>query len=443
MLLTQSSQFLLGPLAKLLGWIMNGIYNLFNNMGVISIALTIIVFTIFIRLCMFPLTIRSTRSSKIQAYLRPEFQKITKKYKGKKDQASVIAQQRETSALQKKYGIKMSSGCLTGLIQMPIFLALYNVISNIPAYVSKIYELYSPIAAAMMKVEGAYDKLSTFMKENTILSRVTLISFDTTTEIGSETGKNAFNSVIDVLAKCSSDMFDKLNTLFAGNPDVINTISENKEKIIESNDFILGINLSEAPGFAWSWALLIPILTFIFQFLSMRVTPMQSTGDAQQDQQMKSMRRFMMIMPIMSFFVTISVPAGLGLYWAASALVSVLITLGTNFYYDHTDMEAIVEKARLKAEKKLEREKARNGGKEKKGFLERMQEAAGGQGAGASDEESAGMRQYGNARLKSYTSATSYKDSKPSTNNDVKYKPGSLAAKANALRDYNSKSDKE
>ena len=79
MILTQSSGFLLGNLSKLLGWIMNGIYNLFNNMGVVSIALSIIIFTIIVRLMMFPLSIKSTRSQKIQQYLRPEFQKITKK----------------------------------------------------------------------------------------------------------------------------------------------------------------------------------------------------------------------------------------------------------------------------------------------------------------------------------------------------------------------------
>ncbi|MBR3538259.1 MAG: membrane protein insertase YidC [Eubacterium sp.] len=439
MILTQSSGFLLGNLSKLLGWVMNGIYNLFNNMGVVSIALSIIVFTVIIRLAMFPLSIKTTRSGKIQNFLRPEFQKITKKYKGKKDNASVIAQQKETRELQKKYGIKMSAGCLTALIQLPIFLSLYNVIQNIPAYVGKIYDLYAPIANAMIKVEGAHDTLAQFITDNKI-TRVTLQAFDHTINTASDAGKSALNSIIDVLAKCGNDFFEKLKVLFGGSPDVVNAINANQEKIVDSNQFILGINLSEAPGWAWTWALIIPISAFLFQFLSMKVTPQQSTGDPQQDAQMKSMRRFMLVMPVMSFFVTISVPAGLGLYWAVSALVSVLITLATNFYYDHADMEAIVEKARVKAERKMERQKARRGGKEKKSFLDKMQEAAGGQSSGASEEESAGMRQYGSARLKNYTSSTSYKD-RPAENSNAKYKPGSLASKANALRDYNEKGD--
>ena len=433
MILTQSGGFLLGNLAKLLGWIMNGIYNMFNGMGVVSIALSIIVFTVVVRLLMFPLSIRTTRSSKIQAYLQPEFQKINKKYKGKKDNNSLLAKQKETSALQKKYGIKTSTGCLTALIQLPIFLSLYNVIQNVPAYVDKIKDMYQPIADAIMKVSGAKDTLVKFITDNSIQRAPDLSGVSELTS----------NNVIDVLAKCNGDALDKIGSVFSSSPDVASAIAANKENIVASNDFILGINLSEAPGWAWTWALIIPISAFLFQFLSMKVAPVQSSGDPQQDQQMKSMRRFLMIMPIMSFFVTIGVPAGLGLYWAVSAAVSVIITLCTNFYYSRADMEAITEKARLKAEAKLERQKARNGGKEKRGFLEKMQDAATGQNESEKRSQDAeGMQKFGGARLKSYTSSTSYKNDSEEKKN-VQYKPGSIASKANALRDYYNKSNKD
>lgn len=433
MILTQSGGFLLGNLAKLLGWIMNGIYNMFNGMGVVSIALSIIVFTVVVRLLMFPLSIRTTRSSKIQAYLQPEFQKINKKYKGKKDNNSLLAKQKETSALQKKYGIKTSTGCLTALIQLPIFLSLYNVIQNVPAYVDKIKDMYQPIADAILKVSGAKDTLVKFITDNSIQRAPDLSGISELTS----------NNVIDVLAKCNGDALDKIGSVFSSSPDVASAIAANKENIVASNDFILGINLSEAPGWAWTWALIIPISAFLFQFLSMKVAPVQSSGDPQQDQQMKSMRRFLMIMPIMSFFVTIGVPAGLGLYWAVSAAVSVIITLCTNFYYSRADMEAITEKARLKAEAKLERQKARNGGKEKRGFLEKMQDAATGQNESEKRSQDAeGMQKFGGARLKSYTSSTSYKNDSEEKKN-VQYKPGSIASKANALRDYYNKSNKD
>ena len=75
MILTQNSGIIMGPITKLLGFIFNAIYNLFNGMGVESIALSIVVFTIIIRLILFPFSLKTTKSSKIQQYLKPEFNK--------------------------------------------------------------------------------------------------------------------------------------------------------------------------------------------------------------------------------------------------------------------------------------------------------------------------------------------------------------------------------
>ena len=139
----------MGPLSRLMGWIFNLIYNLFYGLNIYSIGFSIIVFTFIVRLLLFPINLKTTKSSKIQQYLQPEFNKINKKYKGKKDNESILAQQRETRELQQKYGIKMSQGCLTSLVQFPIIIGLFNVINNIPSYVPKIHALYEPIATAI------------------------------------------------------------------------------------------------------------------------------------------------------------------------------------------------------------------------------------------------------------------------------------------------------
>ena len=81
--------------------------------------------------------------------IQPEIQKIQKKYKDRKDQESMLKQQQELQAVYDKYGTSMTSGCLPTLIQFPIILALYRVIQNIPAYVGKIKEMYSPIAEVL------------------------------------------------------------------------------------------------------------------------------------------------------------------------------------------------------------------------------------------------------------------------------------------------------
>ena len=371
MILTQNTGIIMGPVTWLLGQIFNAIYIFFNGMGVESIALSIVIFTVIMRLILFPLNLKSTKSSKIQQYLRPEFNKITKKYKGKKDQESMLAQQRETKELQEKYGIKMSQGCLTSLLQFPIFIGLYNVIQNIPSYVPKIHALYEPIADAVSKTNGAYDILTEFVadKSNNI-SRVAskLVEFSASTDFTTKEGKVIFEQIIDILYKCNDSLFMKLTDLFSANPDVGTAIAQNKDAIEKINSFAFGINLAEAPGFKLTPAIIIPIASFVCQLLAMLVTPMGDTGDPQQDAQMKAMKRSMYFMPIMSFIVTVSAPAGLGIYWATSALLSFLITVCTNFYYSHVDMEKLVAKQQEKAAKAIAKKKASG----KKSFSERF-----------------------------------------------------------------------
>lgn len=427
MILTQNTGIIMGPVTKLLGLLFNAIYTLFNGMGIESIALSIVVFTVIIRLLLFPFNLKTTRSSKIQQFLRPEFNKITKKYKGKKDQESMLAQQQETRELQEKYGIKMTQGCITSLIQFPVFIGLYNVIQNIPAYVPKVKALYEPIAQAIMKTDNGYKLMSDFIDGNKIPRLTTkLVEFATSTDAASGKGLESLNSVIDVLYRCNESLLGKVASTFSSNPEVANLIAQNSDQINRVNHFIFGINLSEAPGLKLTPALIIPIASFICQLLSMIVMPMNETGDPQQDAQMKSMRRSMYFMPVMSFIITVSAPAGLGIYWAVSAFVGFLITVFTNLYYDHIDMEKLVEKQKAKAAKEIAKRKASG----KKTLGQRMTEAAMGQ---TSDESSSStsknksLNKYGNMNLKNYDS---------SVENEAP-KKGSLADKANAVKRFN------
>ena len=441
MILTKATGLIMGPLSRLLGWIFSLIYNLFYGLNIYSIGFSIIVFTFIVRLLLFPINLKTTKSSKIQQYLQPEFNKITKKYKGKKDQESMMKQNKEMADLRKKYGIKTSTGCLTALIQMPIFFALYNVIANVPAYVAKVRVMYEPIAKAIFGANNGYGIITKFVEDNRqSLNRLTttVSEFASNTDAASETGKNIINAIIDVLAKCGESLFDKLGEVFSASPEVIQAIDANKEAIVRSNDFF-GINLTEAPGFHLTRAFLIPVFCFLCQYLSMKVMPTQKTGDEQQDQMAETMKKTMLVMPIMSFVFTVFAPAGLGLYWAVSALVGVLITVFTNMYYDHVDMEKLVEQQMEKAE----REREKKG--DKKSFMDRMMESAYGQNGDA--EHSEGMKQYSQTKLKNYSSPTSYKNENQSssaedrTDTGKKYKAGSISARANSVRDYNNKGE--
>ena len=408
---------ILAPLYSFMGWIMNTIYNMLNSLGIANIGVAIIIFTIVVRLLMFPLTLKSTKSSKIQKYLQPEFNKITKKYKGKKDQQSMMKQQAEVRELQQKYGIKMTSGCLTSLIQLPIFFSLYWVIRNIPSYVTKIHTLFEPIAA-QIKEAVSYDSFKKFLNDSRII-----VENGSLTKSTYGTGEG----IIDSLYKFSSSAWDNFSDT------VLNLSSQqgNISKIQNANSFF-GINLAEAPGFKISIALIIPIAALIFQYLStMSMQKQQVVTDASQEATMQTMNKFMKIMPIFSFIICMTVSAGVGIYWAVGAAISWLTTVATNAYYNKVDMEKIIEKAMAKAEIKNAKRKASG----KKTFMERLTENAAAQQEAR--EKSANMEKYGGARLKNYTSTTSTQ-----SKDNVKYRQGSIAAKANAMRQYNDKESK-
>ena len=424
MILTQATGIIMGPITWLLGTVFNAIYNLFFGMGVESIALSIVVFTIFVRLILFPFNLKTSKSSKIQQYLRPEFNKISKKYKGKRDQQSMLAQQRETRELQEKYGIKMSQGCLTALIQLPVFIGLYNVIQNVPAYVNRVYQLFKPIAVAIQPIKGSSSVIAQFATAEKLRLTTKAVNYASATDAAGI--KQGINYIIDVLYKCNADQLGRIGEKFASHPEVAQEIANRQDSISHVNHFLFGINLSEAPGLKISAALIIPIVAFLCQFLAMKVTPMNETGDPQQDAQMRTMRKTMYIMPVFSFFITAISPAGLGIYWATSAFVSFLITVFTNMYYDHADMEKIIEKQQEKAAKKIAKRKAKG----KVSLTERLY-GAGGEGdsgdgsPGVSTNK--GLNKYGNMNLKNYESEAT--QSKP--------KKGSLADKANAVKRFN------
>ena len=117
--MTKSTTFIIGPIAELIGYIMNGIFYILGRIGLPNIGLAIMIMTILIYMCMLPLTIRQQKFSKLQRKMQPEINKIQKKYKGRTDNASVAAQQEEIKQVYEKYGVSATGSCLQLLIQMP------------------------------------------------------------------------------------------------------------------------------------------------------------------------------------------------------------------------------------------------------------------------------------------------------------------------------------
>ena len=95
-------------------------YRFCGNYGI-----AIILITVIIKILFWPLTHKSYQSMKDMQKLQPEMAKLKEKYKDKKEELN-----REVMGLYKKYNVNPLGGCLPILLQIPVFIALYNVLQN-------------------------------------------------------------------------------------------------------------------------------------------------------------------------------------------------------------------------------------------------------------------------------------------------------------------------
>lgn len=353
-LLTQYSGAILGPIAKGLGWVMNGIYTLLYNLtGIDNISISIILMTILIYVCLTPLTYKQQKFSKLSQKMNPEIQEIQKKYKGKKDQVSMQKMQEETQEIYQKYGVSPTGSCLQLLIQMPILFALYRVFNNIPAYLSSVKAGFSELVTAIMSIDGYKDVMTAFVEK---------MNLSATGADFTVTDKTALsNYIIDVIYKMKSSGWDELAKDF---PSITDTISSTHEVVDHFNNFF-GLTISETP---WNimvsnfkggailmgiFALMIPVLSYATQVLNIKLMPQAAASD--NDQMARQMKSMNMMMPLMSFVICFTVPVGLGIYWIAGALVRTVQQLLINKKLENLDLEDIIKKNQEKAKKKREK----------------------------------------------------------------------------------------
>ena len=148
-ILTTYQGSILGPIARMLGQILEWLYLFMSKLGIENVGICMILFTFIVNLLMFPLVLKQQKFAKMSSIMNPEIMAIQQKYKNKKDQASQQKMSMETQAVYQKYGVSPASGCLPMLITMPILFALYRVIYNIPAYVTPIYNMYTNVAESV------------------------------------------------------------------------------------------------------------------------------------------------------------------------------------------------------------------------------------------------------------------------------------------------------
>lgn len=447
-ILTQDNGFILGPIAKILGYLMEGIFSLLDLIGIPNIGLSIILFTIVIYLLLMPLTIKQQKFSKLSAKMNPELQAIQAKYKNKKDNDSMMAMNAETQAVYAKYGVSPSGSCIQLLIQMPILFALYRVIYAIPAYVGKVGDTFRVLADKIISVDnGAFLQNS----GNESITKIVSMYGKNMTE------GNLQNGIVDVLNKLTSTDMNlvaehyNLSSLQYNGEYIVSQIGVNGEVVtrglIEKYNNFLGINIGNSPSFmvseAWNatdgiqWlmiiaALLIPFLSAVTQWINVKLMPQASTGqNDQQNSMAQSMKTMNMMMPIMSAFFCFTLPAGMGVYWIAGSVVRSIQQVIINRHIDKIDIDELIKKNVEKKNKKLEKAGIDPNALNKNASLN-TRNINTSKSSMSSKAQVKSMSQ--NEREEALKKSTEYYNKNA--------KPGSIASKANMVKQYNEKNNK-
>jgi len=423
-LLTKYDGAILGPIAKILGVLMNWIFIFLDKIGIPSIGLAIILFTIVIYMLLLPLTIKQQKFSKLSAKMNPELQAIRKKYEGKKDNESMSAMNIETQEVYAKYGVSPTGSCVQLLIQMPILFALYRVIYAIPAYVQKVKDAFSGV------VDGLYNQKDAAAQFLMNLSNSSMYKKQFSNELfvsgDSEYVKNTF---IDCLNRASSADWDSLKSSFSS---LSSEIDVAYAKVSEFNYF-LGLNVGNTPTFTMKeaianknfilliGALLIPLLAALSQWINTKLMPQTSSDgkNNENDTMAQSMKAMNTMMPIMSAAFCLSLPVGMGIYWIAGAVVRCVQQVIINKKLDKIDYDAVIEKNKEKAKAKMQKQK----------------------------EYVANLNNKANVSTKNINSSANSSNSeealrRANSNSNVT-KSGSLASKANKVKQYNERNNKQ
>ena len=426
--LTQYSGAILGPIAKLLGLLMNGIFNVLDMVGIPNIGLSIILFTFVIYLLMIPLTIKQQKFSKLSAKMNPELQAITAKYKGKKDNDSMMRMNQETKALYEKYGTSPTGSCLPLLIQMPILLALYRVISNMPAYVTQVKESFTPFVDKLIAQPGSSEFIQTFRDASYFKGQ---FSNDLFVNGDTEFVRNTF---IDVLNRASSAEWTSLGDKF---PSLAGDISNTLVNLNEYNNF-LGMNIANSPSFIVreaistgafiliAGALLVPLLAALTQWLNTKLMPQPQSAASNADSTMNTMESSMktmnVMMPVMSAVFCYTLPAGMGIYWIAGAVVRSIQQIVINKHIDKMDFDEVIKKNIEKVNKKREK-------------------------AGLPPQSVSNNAKIHTKSMNTSKTQLSQAEKEAAIAKSTEFysknaKPGSIAAKANMVKQYNEKNNK-
>lgn len=308
-----SPGFIVGPIAKLMGivynWLFNFIYS-FTQTG--TLVLAIILFTLLVKLILFPLSYKQIKGSYRMQMLQPQLNKIRAKYAGKTDEDSQRRMAFEIQEFQRENGASMFAGCLPMLIQLPILYALYYIFNQPYEYVGVINDVYTNITQGLLNIDAA---------TRVEVLKPIILAKNMTVDV------SVFDQVMGLVRTMSAADWNGVLTSLGQSAGELSAILAQKHSI----EYFFGLNLVSFAGLRFP-GVLVPICAGLTTYLStwyMQRKQKVIMG-GQEDQMAAGMTKSMnIVMPIMMGVITINVPIALGIYWTLSNLFSVIQTWGT------------------------------------------------------------------------------------------------------------------
>lgn len=309
----------MGFISELFGYLLNWLYDIFNNYGI-----AILIFSVVLRIILIPITIKQQKSMKKSAKLQTEMSEIQKKYKNNPEKLN-----QETIELYKREKMSPFSGCLSSILQLIIILSVFWLVSQPLTYMKKIDK-------------DLIEKYSTEMKESGYNSNNSYIQIAT----------------IDYAETKYQEITKQLEQEEVENREELVKKQEEYNKLRLNMNF-LGIDLSKVPTQSLNdWRVyVIPILYVLTSIISIKITTSTQKNKQNKDivvseneknneeevdptEQMQQMSKSMMyMMPAMSVMIAIIAPLGLALYWLMSNILMIIERLIINKFMKKDDEE--------------------------------------------------------------------------------------------------------
>lgn len=374
------------------GWIMKAIYLLVKNYGI-----ALLLFSIVIKLLMLPSSIKQQLSSRRTARIAPKLEQIRKKYANNKDKLNEA-----TMELYNQEGISPTGGCGSMIITYVILFAIIEVVYAPLSFISGLPK--DKINTAVQTVADYYNISQAVANDKEEGADVALTfsqRLDETTNVRELVEK--YNGKLDEKLRLDETRLDAVVAGFeetnnldeyfndakkfskrliaggtAGRAELlILSVARDYPQLFDPevvdfcNEFdytFMGAYLGAYPSWS-SLYILIPIISLMSQLALTVLSGMMMKKNNPGASAAKGMMGMLYVMPIISFIIAFSFPAGIGIYWIFSSVLALIQTVALNLIMTPERMDRMIEKQTKKKSRKpslyqlaLEQQKAQNGG---------------------------------------------------------------------------------